>query len=206
MLCNASRFQNVKKTARLETTKGFTIIELLVTSLIIALVTGLILANNSSFNNSVLFSNQAYQVALDIRQMQVFSLGERLDGTSPRDEFGVYFDVTSPTNYVLFENSGGTELPPEYDPENDTVLASANFDSRFVLHSIEADGSPVESVAITFQRPNFDAIFCVKTDSGSSCSSSSQSEIVLVLASAADASEVRYVTVSATGQISVSAP
>ena len=47
---------------------GFTLVELLVTITIFVILTGVVLVNSNSFDNSVLLNNFAYDVALTIKE------------------------------------------------------------------------------------------------------------------------------------------
>lgn len=187
---------------KLQANAGFSIIELLVTSFIIALISGLVLVSYGGFNSSVLLSNQAYEIALDIRQMQVFSLGERADGGSEREQYGVYFDLgSSRSSYTLYRNNpDGSD--DGFDASEDNGFAIGTVDPRFIVTNITADGSSVAELGIIFQRPNYDAIFCARANSGSACDSS-VSDIVITVASDADNLLTKEIVVSATGQISV---
>ena len=53
---------------------GFTIIELVVSIAIFAAMTTLVVAKYSNFNNSVLFTNLAYDIALTLRTAQTYGL------------------------------------------------------------------------------------------------------------------------------------
>lgn len=187
------------------TSGGFTVIELLVTSFIIALVTGLVLIRYSAFNGTVLLTNQAYQIALDIRQMQVFALGERVGPGSDRNEFGVHFERGQAV-FTLFENQD-TETKPLFDT-GDTIFAESAVDPRFEIQGIFDDASTPNSydeASISFRRPNYDALFCLLSTSGdTSCApGSSASEIRIVIADDDDASVTKTILVTTTGQISV---
>ena len=69
--------------------KGFTLVELLVVVGIFAMMTGLILANYSGFDSSIILENTTYEIALEIRQAQSFGMGVREVSSSP-DVFPAY--------------------------------------------------------------------------------------------------------------------
>ncbi len=54
--------------------RGFSLIELIVVTGIFTVITAVVLANNAQFNNSVLLGNAAYDIALSVRQAQVYGL------------------------------------------------------------------------------------------------------------------------------------
>lgn len=57
--------------------EGFTLIELMVTIAIVTVIMGIILIENSKFNDSIILTNTAYEVALVARQAQVFGLSSK---------------------------------------------------------------------------------------------------------------------------------
>lgn len=94
---------------------GFTLLELMFVIAIFSLLTATVIFNYGNFNNNIIMSNLAYEVALEIRQAQVYGLGVRgaatsLDPLDIRSQFntryGVFFDVgTSDTHFMLFSDS-----------------------------------------------------------------------------------------------------
>jgi len=86
--------------------KGFTLIELMIVIGIFSILTSVIVFNYAKFNSDILLTNMAYEVALDIREAQVFSLGVRSANTGSADDFntryGVYFDKAEGGNEKKF--------------------------------------------------------------------------------------------------------
>ena len=75
---------------------GFSILEVLITAAIIGIITGLVVFQYGAFNNVILLKNQAFQIALDLREMQtraLSSIGQSADFRSP---YGVYFSTGLP--------------------------------------------------------------------------------------------------------------
>jgi prepilin-type N-terminal cleavage/methylation domain-containing protein len=75
--------------------RGFTLIELLVTITIFVILTGVVLFSQTSFNNTVLLKNLAYDVALTVRQAQDYGVNVNESQTvlNPFAPFGVYFNL-----------------------------------------------------------------------------------------------------------------
>lgn len=185
------------------TVAGFTIIELMVTITIVVLVTGIVLLQYSSFNSSVLLTDQAYLTAFDLREAQSLAVSVRGNGSVFREEYGLYFNMSSPNLYLLFQDndagSGGKKTPVHYDI-GEEIGAPNIVDPRFKIKSIKgvlASGSKpkLNDLAVSFKRPDFDADFY----------SSSQNNITAAEISFAplNGSATRTVTISAAGQISV---
>jgi len=83
---------------------GFTIIELVVTTSILVIVSTLIFVDYPGFQSNISLKKAAQEVALTIRQAQVYGLGVRefQTGTGIYPGYGVHFDVASPDAFVLF--------------------------------------------------------------------------------------------------------
>ena len=94
--------------------KGFTLIELLVCIAIFIMITSIAIWNNAQFNSSVLLTDLGYQVALSVRQAQVYGVTVRAPSScvigSPSCTFnsgyGIEFSTSTPTAYLLFEDKG----------------------------------------------------------------------------------------------------
>jgi type II secretory pathway pseudopilin PulG len=89
-------------------TTGFTLVEMLVSVLIITLIMATVLFNYSSFNDRLALSSAGQELALVIRQAQTYGLTVREVKSTPGvfdKAYGVFFDTTDPANYYLFADS-----------------------------------------------------------------------------------------------------
>jgi len=68
---------NLMKPKTNEFRSGFTLIEMLVSITIITVITSVVFLQSSRFNSSILLSNIAYEMALSIREAQVYGLSVR---------------------------------------------------------------------------------------------------------------------------------
>lgn len=152
--------------------RAFTLIELVVVVGIFIAVSSLILANNSRFGGSVLLQNLAYDIALSIRQAQVYGIAVRGAGSSNFSSgYGMYFESASGKNktYVLFADvypaPNGNGL---YDsaPGADAVVSSTDIGRGYMISKLcspaNIDGSgnclyEVSRLDILFKRPEPDA-------------------------------------------------
>src|SRR5262249_48785596 len=88
---------------------GFTLIELLVVCAIIVVITSLVLIDNNKFGGDVKLENFAYDVALSIRQTQVYGIAvERFGNNNFSTGYGMRFSLASPTTYILFADEDST--------------------------------------------------------------------------------------------------
>lgn len=185
--------------------RGFSLIELLVVTGIFLVITGVVLANNAQFNSSVLLGNAAYDVALSIREAQVYGLSTRSYSGEFRVGYGVHFEGN--TSYLLFADLDA-DRNKRYDPGIDQVVREITLGrGHTILHycGVRTDGTEdcsdngaaLTHLDVAFLRPNPDA-----TITGDGPIVYSGAKIVLQSRS----EETRTVTVQSTGQMSVKRP
>lgn len=183
--------------------RGFSLIELLVVTGIFAVITGVVLANNAQFNSSVLLGNAGYDIALSVRQAQVYGLSTQSYSGDFQLGYGVHFQGS--TQYVLFADRNNDK---RYDIEEDEVVQQYTLGRGHTIlrfcgvksDSTEecSDGpAALTHLDIGFLRPNPDA-----TVTGDSPTPYSTAKIVIQ----SRAEETRTITIQSTGQISVKRP
>ena len=200
------RFRVLKRSS----SPGFSVIELLVSVGIFIFITTLVLVKHSQFSGNILLGNLAYDVALSIRQAQVYGLSVREfeAGTGQFvNGYGIHFAAGSPTTYFLF-----ADLPPGEDKKYSGseeiaevfTLYQGNVVARFcgvLPGGVErcSDGDPsITSLDIFFSRGGFPALpAIIKSDLPAE--SYGQAKIVVRSRSGSE----RSVLVASTGQISV---
>lgn len=185
--------------------RGFSLIELLVVTGIFTVITGVVLANNSQFNSSVLLGNAAYDIALSVRQAQVYGLSTKAYSGEFQVGYGIHFQGA--TQYLLF-----ADLDPDrnkrYDPGVDQVVEQYTLGRGHTIKQfcgVRSDSTEdcsdgpeqLTHLDIGFLRPNPDATV---TGDGPTPYSSAK----IVIQSRAD--ETRTVTIQSTGQMSVKRP
>jgi prepilin-type N-terminal cleavage/methylation domain-containing protein len=111
--------------------RGFTLIELVVTMGIMALITSVTLANHSKFGGQVMLRNLAYEMALIVREAQTYGVSVRKINIGSGEfeaGYGVHFNANNPTEYVMFADTyteSGTLIRGE-DGMRNTVLEDVN--------------------------------------------------------------------------------
>lgn len=191
-----------KKQDVLKENSGFSLIELMVTITIVTLITGMVMAKYSSFNNVVLLKSQAYELALDIREAQIFGVSARGEGSEFREAYGIFIDThNAPSQYILFQDDSlGNELA--YD-QGEQIGQSYTIDPRFEITEIcDNNNCNRTKTSIAFKRPDFDAHIRVANGNGS-LSNTDESFVSITLAPINDGFFTQTVSVYQSGQISV---
>ena len=144
----------------IQNTSAFTLIELLVVCGIMALIAGLMLANQTKFGGQVLLQNFAYDMALSIRQAQVYGISVQGYNASFKAGYGIHFD-TNNTRYILY---GDTDNSGAWNSTIDQQKAVLNITrSGYAINTkcVTVSGTEtcgVKQLEIVFQRPEPDAL------------------------------------------------
>ncbi len=203
---------------KLETGDGFTLVELIVSVGIFVMMTALLVARYGTFNQSVLLTNLAYDVALTIRTAQTYGLSIKGQGSSFQNIYGVEFSTDTaidgnpsfslPKNgeIVLFASRNGNSTR---DPGEDVTGGTYALKRGAKISSMCVGSGPgvstctpfsdPQTIDISFKRPDPDSLICVVSSDSSCTILYPYAEITL---QATDGS-TRVVSVRRNGQISV---
>jgi prepilin-type N-terminal cleavage/methylation domain-containing protein len=199
-------FHKIKNTKinHFQNNSGFGLIELMVSISIIVLVTGVILSRHSKYDGAVLLRSQAYEVALQTREVQLSAVSTVGQSGQFRNVLGLYFDTTTmPNRYLTFRD---TVVSSNYFYDTgEQVGKQNNIDPRFTIDKIKVNssGAPTYpgSISVVFERPNYDAKFYSNT--GVISATSVEIDIRLKGSTGTGVGEVRTVEITKTGQIVV---
>lgn len=201
-------FDSVRKSGK----GGFTLIELMAVTAIIVIITSVVLANNNKYGGSVLLQNLAYDIALSIRQAQVYGISVRgfgVNNSTFNVAYGMHFDtnVNNNKSYVLFADLEKTGIfNPNHDP-TENVSPSPYTISRgyYILDLCEPAGTKlaansysctsVSQLDIVYKRPEPDA--AIRVNGNPTLKSDAR---ILV---ASPRGDILSIVVDAAGQISV---
>jgi prepilin-type N-terminal cleavage/methylation domain-containing protein len=203
-----------------ETMRGFTLVELMVTISIFMVISSVVLYENSKFNSSILLTNSAYEVALTVRQAQVYGVASRkvtIGGfaggattvggkTAYQIGYGLYFDDSTADKSKRFILFADVNSNSQYDAGEEITTSTFNRDIKVsdlcfqYSGSWHCNGASDSAATIIFKRPNPEpAVFKNNTNSPGI------SYIKIRLKSDTNASAVRCVIVNSIGQTSVKA-
>jgi len=162
------------------------------------------LANNTKFGGKILLENLAYDMALSVRQAQVYGISVQRFGNSYSAGYGMHFSISTPTTYTLFADA--VQADGMYTAGES--VSSYSIDRGYRVAKLCApagtDMNTCQSISqldILFKRPDPDA--WISAD-GNSCLSSSlncQESARIVLSS--PAGDYANFVVDINGQVSV---
>jgi len=156
---------------------GFTLTELVVVMAIAVILMTALVVQQSRWNNQLAVSTQAYELALTIRQAQIYSLGVREDVSGTGDKFnigyGVHVAMTGnlSNRYILFADRNGNH---RYDNSPDEQISYKLFTRGVKVAKICAqtlDPCPgnngIRQYDVSFLRPQPNAYQSFKDNNGS---------------------------------------
>lgn len=198
-------------------TRGFTLIELLVVSGIIAVVSGLMLVNNARFGGAITLRNLTYDVALSIRQAQVYGISVARFGPGVgtfEAGYGMHFTLDDDRHYVLFADAGVQNgLYDSGELVGNELVAETTIERGYKIADIcvkppgGVETCSIGQLDILFKRPEPDAYISVEGSplsfnaNGNVTSTNLNERARIIIAS--PRGDCMSVSVEATGQISV---
>ena len=183
--------------------RGFTIIEMLVVTGIIGLLSAVTLANYRDVSVRISLENLVQQMAIIIRQAQVYgiSVAKTNNVISEYPPYGVHFNTSPATSFILFvDNDGSGQYSGQSEDVETINLKNNNVVSEVSANKLSSGCSNILSLGtldIIFTRPNPEAVFYAI--SGESLVYPSDVEVTV----RSPDGLYREVSVWSTGQISV---
>lgn len=183
--------------------KGFTILEMLAVLAIFGVMTSVVIFNYGKFTSDTILTNMAYEVALTIREAQIYGVSVRnpvtggIQPTSFSVPYGVHLDAGS-NIYYLFADKLPTGNPNGiFSPVNcvtsEECVTPYTLQRNVIISDVRKNCiSDGDGLNISFKRPNPEARFDNATNINSS-------DIELT---APDGAKI-YIVVRSNGQIYV---
>lgn len=144
--------------------RGFTLIELLVVCAIVVIISSLILVDNNKFGGEVTLENLAYDIALTIRQAQVYGIAVANVGNNSNfsSGYGVVFSANyaslNPPQYYLFadlQNNGiyNPSYTPSEEVQEEDLQQGYQVSQLCVISESNTTLCTPSEVDILFKRP-----------------------------------------------------
>lgn len=160
-----------KKQRTLFTQAGFTLIELIVVVGILGVISSITLTSYSKFGGQILLRNLAYDVALSVREAQVYGISARsFLGARFAAGHGVYFNLAEGNDkFYLYtdtdNNNFFTSIGTEW-VETSSIGRGYFIDRLCVPSGTSTENCTARVVDILFKRPEPDAIIRASFGSG----------------------------------------
>ena len=200
---------------KLRTEKGFTLVETLATLGIFMFITLIVFVGNNRFNNTILLTNLAYDVALTVARAQSYGVSVKQFGSGGESfnvGYGVHFRLCGTTadinesdnvSFVLFADVNRNqyyEKPDEF-LERYLIRRGNGINNLYWLDSFgNANLLGAGGVDISFERPDPDANFVFFDCDGNIVSHNARAVRVEVIS---PAGIIKNINIEITGQISV---
>lgn len=205
-----------KKTSN--TKKGFTLVELLVVFFIMASILAVVIPGYLEYSSKLDFDNLALDVALAVREAQVYGAGAKVSTVTPDKfdaKYGIHFDIDNKDRFIFFEDSGVSSL--RYDAGDNilnTYILKQGY-SIFNLCGSKSGGGitciedyPAPPAAgslygldIIYQRPNPTAALYIRNPAGSNLNGGAQDSVYIEIIS--PDLTIATTSISQSGRISI---
>lgn len=188
---------------------GFTLVEMIVTLAIFAIISAVVIARYRDFSGGIILTNLAYDVAITVRQSQVYGLSVKDVGSASFNRrYGVHVQYPTNNSFILFADSDNNS---QYTGSGEIVesLGTLNGNTIDDFCGIRSSDGVSECgkaggitwLDVTFLRPNPDA--CFKSSNASTNNNCYYYQAVTITVKSPGTGKTRTITVRATGQISV---
>jgi prepilin-type N-terminal cleavage/methylation domain-containing protein len=138
------------KDKRIVKNKGFTLVEVVVTLFIVALMYTIIFINYRQSGQGLALQRSANKLAQDIRRVEQMAMASASNSNCPttyRYGSGIYFKISEPDHYILFADCNDNQV---YDDTSDSLIEDINLEKGITINSLS--GNPY--LTITFSPPD----------------------------------------------------
>lgn len=195
---------------------GFSMMELIVVIAIFAIITSVAMFDQGRLSSNILLTNMSYEVALAIREAQVYGIGVRsVEDSEFIGEYGAHFSIDMPRDIYVFGNNYTLNENPAYDPGEEkfhyqfqnqrgnriTAICVGDIDPAKGERCTDSLTNPfrVSWVDIVFKRPNPAPIVYANSEAGSGRVVGR----VYIVVNNIDGDNCRAIVIESTGQIRV---
>lgn len=175
---------------------------------IFMILSGVVLSTNARFGDTIKLQNLAQDIALSVRQAQVYGIAvRRYSGENFDVSYGIIFQLSAPNTYQIFAD---VNRDGKYDAAGDAIINSTTIMGGYRITALctksglSEDCATPQRVDIVFRRPEPDACLgtagSVTYNAAFKCVSSLDKVKIRVESNRGDQVDV---VVEASGQISV---
>lgn len=166
---NLNKNKNASLTGKPNKTRGFSLVELMVVIVIFTIITGAILFNAPSFRDRTSLQLVAQDMAITIRQAQVYGAATRqviVGGVSEFPSHGVYFPAEiidqNHEEYNSFYIFADLDNDGIYNSVSDQIVSNYTLAGGVNVKEINLDRNPVGNgdVFIAYERAESGAKIC----------------------------------------------
>jgi competence protein ComGC len=193
---------------------GFTLMELMVVMFVSTVILTTLVVQNNRWNDQLTVNTQAYEVALMIRQAQIYSLGVREDKDGSGNKFdvgyGVFLDMATPDRYTFFADRN-----KDLKMDLNEAIEAKNFSRGVTMKKIcgfnpggqekcssdSNNNGNLYKMSVSFRRPDPQAIL-LPLNNGGNYYNGVNPPIKIYLQSIGG--KESFMTIDTSGQISIS--
>ncbi|MDO8470484.1 MAG: hypothetical protein Q7S63_00725 [bacterium] len=112
--------------------RGFTVVELVVVSSLMILITGLLLVNTQSTRGRLALERSLHQVALDVTRAHELALRSQAYtcASGSITGYGLAVDLANPGSYIVFAECNGTN---SYEQGSDGIIETVSLSKGVVI-------------------------------------------------------------------------
>lgn len=181
---------------------GFTLVEILVVISIIIIMSGIVFVGYREGERQLILQRAANKLAQDIRRVEEMAMSAKecqpCGGGVPVGGYGVYFDKSNPSSYIIYADTQPPQGNEFYTP-GDNVVETLQLESGVFIQNIN---TTPEKVGINFKPPD-PAIMIKFPNGGGNGQEITALDAIITLALTADPSKTKTIKVNKVGRIDI---
>ena len=131
--------------------KGFTLVELMVVTAIIVLLTAMTLPNYRAGSQQLALQRSAHKLAQDLRRAEELALSSQAFGDQTPQGYGVYFNKSQSSRYILFADLDGNH---QYSGLSDEKVEEITLEGKVVISGLSPEFASVLTIVFTPPDPS----------------------------------------------------